>query len=79
MIRYLGNDEQLMELTILALNDPNKLVRVEAVQSVAFGHDRDSAIELISPLIWDEESNVSEVAAHSIRQLESFRNTNKNG
>lgn len=79
MIRYLGNDEQLMELTMMGLDDPNKLVRVEAVQSVAFGHDRDSAIELLSPLIRDEESSVSEVAAHSIRQLENIRTTNKNG
>jgi hypothetical protein len=79
MIRYLGNDEQLMELTMMGLDDPNKLVRVEAVQSVAFGHDCDSAIELLSPLIRDEESSVSEVAAHSIRQLENIRNTNKNG
>ena len=79
MIRYLGNDEQLMELTMMGLDDPNKLVRVEAVQSVAFGHDCDSAIELLSPLIRDEESSVSEVAAHSIRQLENIRTTNKNG
>jgi hypothetical protein len=79
MLRYLGNDEQLMEFAIIALNDPNESVRVEAVQAVAYGHDRDSAIELLSPLISDEESNVSDVAAHSIRQLESFRNTNKKG
>jgi hypothetical protein len=79
MLRYLGNDEQLMELAIIALNDPNESVRVEAVQAVAYGHDRDSAIELLSPLISDEESNVSDVAAHSIRQLESIRNTNKKG
>jgi hypothetical protein len=77
MIRYLGNDEQLMELAIIALGDPHELVRVEAVQAVAYGHDRDSAIELLSPLLSDDEANVSEVAGHSIRQLEVSRNTNK--
>lgn len=76
LIRYLGNDEQLMELAILALADPHELVRVEAVQAVAYGHERDAAIELISPLLSDEESNVSEVAGFSIRQLQNPQSTN---
>jgi len=75
MIRYLGNDEQLMELAIIALGDAHELVRVEAVQAVAYGHDRDSAIELLSPLLSDEEASVSEVARRSLRQLEISRNT----
>jgi hypothetical protein len=66
LIRYLGHDEQFHEIAIQALQDVSDEVRIQAIQSISFGIDKSEAMELITPLLRDENHAVQATASQSL-------------
>jgi hypothetical protein len=70
MIRYLGQDERLQEIAVAALSDEHESVRIQAIHAIAFGNDRESALELLGPLLVDEDLSVKTAASQALEQLQ---------
>jgi len=69
VVRLLGNHETLMEISVNALSDDDLKVRVEAIQAIASGHDRKEAIEILRPLLLDDEPAVKTAVDFALTQL----------
>lgn len=70
MIRYLGKDERLQEIAVAALSDEHESVRIQAIHAIAYGNDRESALELLGPLLGDEDLSVKTAASQALEQLQ---------
>lgn len=70
MIRYLGKDERLQEIAVAALSDEHESVRIQAIHAIAYGNDRESALELLGPLLADEDLSVKTAASQALEQLQ---------
>lgn len=70
MIRYLGKDERLQEVAVAALSDEHESVRIQAIHAIAYGNDRESALELLGPLLGDEDVSVKAAASQALEQLQ---------
>jgi hypothetical protein len=71
MIRHLGFDEALMEHAVEGLSDRHEAVRIQAVHAIAFGHDRENALELLLPLMVDQEQSVKAAVEQAVEKLKS--------
>jgi len=69
MIRYLGNDDRLMEIAKEHANDEHETVRIQAIQVLANGDNRQFALEWIRPLLKDEDRSVRAAAEQALEKL----------
>lgn len=69
LMRYLGRDEQFNEIAIASLQDVSDEVRIQAIQSISFGMEKEDAIELITPLLRDEHHAVQATASQSLADI----------
>ena len=70
-IRFLGVTNGLVDVAIDALQDKSEKVRVEAIHAIATGHTRQEAIEILCPLVEDDDQAVQTAAKFALSQLES--------
>ncbi|MEQ1824369.1 MAG: HEAT repeat domain-containing protein [Pirellula sp.] len=69
VIRLLGVDGELIEIVKDLLRDPNEAVRIEAIYTISSGRNRREAIELLQPLLFDEDNGVKVAADLILSQL----------
>ena len=70
-VRFLGVSKGLTDVAIEALKDKNERVRVEAIHAIAVGYSRLEAIEILGPLVQDEDQTVQTAAQFALSGLES--------
>ncbi len=70
-VRFLGVNNGLEDVVIEAIQDKSEKVRVEAIYAIASGHSRLQAIEILRPLINDEDQTVQTAAQFALSRLES--------
>ncbi|HUP79888.1 MAG TPA: HEAT repeat domain-containing protein [Pirellula sp.] len=68
-VRFLGMDNGLEDVTIGALEDKSEKVRVEAIYTIALGLHRSDAIEVLSPLLSDDDQAVKTAADFALSRL----------
>jgi len=69
-VRFLGVSKGLTDVAIEALQDRNEMVRVEAIHAIAAGYSRLEAIDILSPLVQDEDQTVQTAAQFALSELE---------
>lgn len=70
-VRFLGMDHGLSEIVFDAIEDKSEKVRVEAIHTITAGLSRREAIELLIPLLQDENTSVKTAASFALSSLES--------
>ena len=70
-VRFLGMDHGLSEIVFDAIEDESEKVRVEAIHTITAGLSRREAIELLIPLLQDENTSVKTAASFALSSLES--------
>ncbi len=69
-VRFLGVGNGLKEIAINAVSDKNSKVRTEAIFAIASGYNRRESIEILRPLLKDEDQTVITAANFALSQLE---------
>ena len=69
-VRFLGVSKGLTEVAIEALQDKSEKVRVEAIHAIATGYSRLEAIDILGPLVQDEDQTVQTAAQFALSGLE---------
>ena len=69
-VRFLGVSKGLTDVAIEALQDKSEMVRIEAIHAIAAGYCRLEAIEILGPLIQDEDQTVQTAAQFALSRLE---------
>ena len=69
MVRILGIDDNLRAIVVESLKDKSESVRTEAVYSIASSLNRLTAIELLTPLVEDEDNGVKVAVNLVLSQL----------
>ena len=68
-VRFLGMDNGLADITLEAIEDKSEKVRIEAIYAIASGRNRNDAIEVLRPLIRDEDQSVKTAAGFALSGL----------
>ena len=70
-VRFLGMEHGLSDIVFEAIEDKSEKVRVEAIHTITAGLSRREAIELLIPLLQDENTSVKTAASFALSSLES--------
>jgi len=73
-VRFLGMQHGLSDIVFEAIEDKSENVRVEAIHTITAGLSRREAIELLIPLLQDENVSVKTAASFALSSLESSLN-----
>ncbi len=68
-VRFLGLDNGLAAIAIEAIEDKSEKVRLEAIYAIATGRNRNEAIEILRPLIRDDDQSVKTAASFALSSL----------
>ena len=68
-VRFLGMDNGLADITLEAIEDKSEKVRIEAIYAIASGRNRNDAIEVLRPLVRDEDQSVKTAAGFALSGL----------
>lgn len=69
-VRFLGTENGLEDVVIEAISDKNAKVRTEAIFAIASGRNRQESIDILRPLMQDEDQSVITAANFAISRLE---------
>ncbi|MCY2982302.1 MAG: HEAT repeat domain-containing protein [Planctomycetota bacterium] len=69
--RFLGMEHGLSDMVLKAIEDESEKVRAAAIHTIVAGLNRDEAIELLKPLLQDENASVKADAIFALSRLES--------
>lgn len=70
LVRMLGVDGDLLDLVKDMLSDPSEAVRIEAIYAIAAERNKREVVELLRPMLMDEDNGVKVAADMAISQLE---------